>query len=84
MLTWWLPGCFYEIAPLDWLVGVVIRLFMLGNFPCSCCLLTFFKNLHFHVTFKKKSGTLSECQMVWIPIKTDFLSVLIRFRTACK
>ena len=54
MLTWWLPGCSYEVAPLDWLVGVVIGLFMLGNFPCSCCLLTFFKNLHFHVIFKKK------------------------------
>ena len=33
---------------------------------------------------KKKSGTLSECQTVWIQIKTDILSVLLGVQTVCK
>ena len=42
---------------------------------CFCRhLLIFFKIGFF---FKKKSGTLSECQTVWIQIRTDILSVLI-------
>ena len=28
-------------------------------------------------------GTLSECQTVWIQIRTDILSVLIRVQTVC-
>ena len=41
-----------------------LTLCLLGNFSClCCCLLTFFK-----INFFKKiiSGTLSECQTVWI------------------
>ena len=30
------------------------------------------------------SGTLSECQTVWIQIRTDILSVLIWVQTLCK
>ena len=48
---------------------------MLGNLSrLCCCLLAFFK-----INFLKKniSGTLSECQTVWIQIRTDRMSVLI-------
>ena len=50
---------------------------MLGNFSCYCWhLLTLFQNSK--LTFNKiLSGTLSECQRVWIQIRTDILSVLI-------
>ena len=51
---------------------------MLGNFSCFRCRLpTFFK-----INFFKKilSGTLSECQMLWIQITTD---ILIWVQTAC-
>ena len=34
--------------------------------------------------FKNILGTLSECQMVWIQIGTDILSVLIWVQTVCK
>ena len=44
---------------------------MLGNFSCFCChLLTFFKIYFFK---KNLSGTLSECQTVWIQIRTNDL-----------
>ena len=33
---------------------------------------------------KLRSGTLSECQTVWIQIRTDVLLVLIRVQTVCK
>ena len=36
------------------------------------------------ISKKKLSGTLSECQTVWIPIRTDVLSVLIWVQTVCK
>ena len=37
------------------------------------------------LSFKKnRSGTLSECQTVWIQIRTDILSVLIWVQTVCK
>ena len=46
---------------------------MLGNFSCSCCrLLTFFQSNF----FKRLLRTLSECQMVWIQIRTDQPSVI--------
>ena len=55
---------------------------MLGNFSCFCCsLLTFFQNQLFQNIL---SGTLSECQTVWIQIRTDILSVLIWVWTVCK
>ena len=41
---------------------------MLGNFSGFCGLLTFFKISFFQ---KNISGTLSECQTVWIQIRTD-------------
>ena len=55
-----------------------IRLWMPGKFSCLCChLLTFF----FKITFffqKIISGTLSECQMVWIQICLQKLSADIK------
>ena len=55
---------------------------MLGNFACFCCrLLTFFQNLLFQ---KVLSGTLSQCQTVWIQIKTVILLILIWIQTVCK
>ena len=52
----------------------------------------FFLKIHFFkkLILKKKSqqslfsGTLSECQTVWIQIRTDGLSVLICVQTVCK
>ena len=41
----------------------------------------FFQNLLFQ---KILSGTLSECQMVWIQIRTYMLLVLILVKTVCK
>ena len=47
-----------------------LTLCILGNFSYSSCRLpTFFKKFF--------SGTLSECQTVWIQIRTDIMSVLI-------
>ena len=44
----------------------------------ACWVISFF--------FKKKSGTLSECQIVWVQIRIriDSLSVLIWVQTVCK
>ena len=58
-----------------------LTLCMLGNFSCfCCCLLIFFKiNLK-----KKNSGTLLECQTVWIQIRTDRMLVLIWVQTVFK
>ena len=41
----------------------------------------FFQNIFFQ---KILSGTLSECQTVWIQIRTDILSVLIWVQAVCK
>ena len=38
----------------------------------------------FFLKIKILSETLSECQMIRIPIRTDLLSVLIWFQTVCK
>ena len=60
----------------------VLTLCMLGNFSCYCCrLLTFFKNELFQ---KNLSGTLFQCQTVWIQFRTDIMSVLIWVQTVCK
>ena len=39
----------------------------------------------FKISFLKKTpiGTLTECQTVWIQIRTDILSVLIWVQTVC-
>ena len=50
---------------------------MLGNLSSA----DFFENELFQ---KNLSGTLSECQTVWIQIRTDTLSVLIWVQTVCK
>ena len=64
---------------------------MLGSFLIHfCCrLLTFFQNKLF--LSKNRSGTLSECQRVYIQIRTDIMSVrtdimsvLIWVQTVCK
>ena len=53
---------------------------MLGIFSFFFCrLLTFSK-----LTLKNLLETLSECQTVWIQIRTDVLSVLIWVQTVCK
>ena len=59
-----------------------LTLCMMGNFSCfGCPLLTFF----FKLTFSQfLSGILSECQTVWIQIRTYILTVLIRVNTVCK
>ena len=44
---------------------------MQGNCSCFCSgLLTFFRNQVFQIIL---SGTLSECQIVWIQIRTDII-----------
>ena len=53
------------------LIAVSVLLCMLGNFSCF-----FSQNII--------SGTLIECQTVWIEIRTDIVSVLIRVQTVCK
>ena len=55
---------------------------MLGN--CSCFyfrLLTFFKIKYLKINHQ---GPPSECQTVWIQIKTDILLILIWVQTVCK
>ena len=55
---------------------------MLGN--CSCFyfrLLTFFKTKFIELNHQ---GPPSECQTVWIQIKTDILLVFIWVQTVCK
>ena len=55
---------------------------MLGN--CSCFnfrLLTFFKIIFLKINHQ---GPPSECQTVWIQIKTDILLVFIWVQTVCK
>ena len=55
---------------------------MLGN--CSCfyfCLLTFFKIKFLKINHPRPP---SECQTVWIQIKTDILLVFIWVQTVCK
>ena len=62
-----------------------LTLCMLGNFACFFfffrCLWIFFLNQLFQ---KNLSGIPSECQTVWIQIRPDVLSNLIRFQTVCK
>ena len=46
------------------MLKATLTICMLGYFSCFCCrLLTF--------SHKKKSGTLSKCQTVWIHIRTE-------------
>ena len=55
---------------------------MLGN--CSCIyfrLLTFFKIKFLQIN---RPGSPSECQTVWIQIKTDVLLVFIWVQTVCR
>ena len=64
------------------IVVLRINFSMQGNFSCFCCrLLTFFKINFFP---KILSGTLLECQMVWIQMRNDILLVLIWVQTNCK
>ena len=49
------------------------KLFAKGNFPCFCCCLpTFLKKNNY--SFR---NTLSECQMVWIQIRTKMFAKVI-------
>ena len=60
----------------------LLSLCMLGMFSCfRCRLLPFFKIIFFQKTLLEP---LSECQTVWIQIRTDVLSVLIWVQTVCK
>ena len=56
-------------------------LLLLKSFPNSSA--DFFQNQLFQKK-KKLSGTLLECQTVWIQIRTDFMSALIWVQTVCK
>ena len=62
----------HELSPVNLLIpqmSVAVMICMLGNFSRFCCrLLTFFLNEFFR---KILSGTPSECQTVWIQIRTD-------------
>ena len=78
-----------------WDLCFVIYMFLLNNpssgdinslnlscFSLFCCsMLTFFQIKLFQ---KILSGTLSQCQTIWIQISTDILSVLIWVQTVCK
>ena len=70
----------------DFAVGISLFISRYILIVCSCRLLTLFKNLFFFFQNKKKhiSRTLSECQTVWIHIRTNILSVLILVQTVCK
>ena len=62
--------------------GLYLTICMLGN--CSCFyfrLLTFFKIKLLNINHP---GPPSECQTVWIQIKTDILLVFIWVQTVCK
>ena len=61
-----------------------LTLWMLGNISCFCCLLTFFFKINFFKKYFRNTITLSECQTVWIQIKTNILSVMIWVQTVCK
>ena len=55
------------------------------NWLFACCVI--FMLLFSHAAFYSKINsfkTLSECQMVWIQIRTDILFILIWFQTICK
>ena len=54
---------------------------MLGNFSSFCCRLSTFQNKLFQMIL---SGTLPECQMVWILIRTDVLLGLTWVQTVYK
>ena len=61
----------------------LLALCMLGNSSCFCCVLffCFFQKL----TFRKIiSGILSECQTVWIHVRTNILSLLTWVQTVHK
>ena len=64
-----------------WSGPLFSTLCILGNVSCFCCRLLAFFKISF---FKKKSGTLSECQTIWTQIRTDIMSVLIWVQTICK
>ena len=60
---------FRDTGDASGLVLGLLTFYMLGNFSCFYChLLTAFKKSFFP---KILSGTLSECQTVWIQIRTD-------------
>ena len=74
---------FLTLRPISSLIRFIythfssLTLCKLGNFSWFCChLLTFFSKLTF-----SKNSFISECQAVWIQIRTDVLSVLIRVQT---
>ena len=67
-----------DLAILNTIGMTMLFLFtcMLGNFSCFCChLLTFFK---INLFLKILSGTLSECQTVWIQVRFFWV------QTVCK
>ena len=45
---------------------------MLGIFFCFCCHRLFYFSFHYYLSQKFVQGTISECQIVWIQIRTDF------------
>ena len=59
---------------------ILLNTCMLGNFQLFCLLQTFFQNK----PLKNLSGTLSECQTVWIQIRPDVMSDLIWVQIVCK
>ena len=75
-------SCLVCIKPVGCMTFQIhLILCMLGNFSCFCCRLLPFLKINFFKKKKKRSGTLSECQTVWIQIRSDVLSVWIQIRT---
>ena len=60
---------------------ILLTICMLGNFQLFCLLQPFFQNKLFQ---KNLSGTLSECQTVWIQIRPDVMSDLLWVQIVCK
>ena len=74
---WMMPLHLYANQKSDYDMMIVICWVIFHDFAVFCRL---FQNY----LLKMLSGTLSECQTVWIQIRTDLLSVLIWVQTVCK
>ena len=65
---------------------ILSTLCLLSNFSCFFFVQFFRLLIFFNIIFSPKilSGISSECQTVWIQIRSDILSGLILYQTVCK